>query len=399
VDDVIEYANLASFTEQSTGKIYVARDTGKIYRWSGSAYVEISPSPGSTDSVTEGSTNLYHTNARAAAAAPVQSVAGRSGTVTLTKSDVGLGSVDNTADASKPVSTAMQTALDGKAATSHTHSLANLTQSSATTGQVPTWNGSAWAAATPSGGGGGGSVTIPASDPNYANTLLLSRFDSGFEDYGPLALSPTVSGSAAISNTQFKFGTRSAYFPSGSESTTNCVRYGSGSQFDICKADFTVEAWVYATAVNNYSGIISRDNQSDRRNWLLLLSYDGVKPLQFVAYNTSAATFVSVADTVAFPLNQWVHVAAVRDSGVLRLYKNGVQVASASMSSGTGTLSTASGPVTIGALNENGNYGFSGYIDEARVLSSCIYKNGTTFTPSLYPVPNYVPAQTISVVY
>jgi hypothetical protein len=34
---------------------------------------------------------------------------------------VGLGSVDNTADASKPVSTATQTALDGKAATIHTH--------------------------------------------------------------------------------------------------------------------------------------------------------------------------------------------------------------------------------------------------------------------------------------
>jgi hypothetical protein len=40
----------------------------------------------------------------------------------LTKSQVGLGNVDNTSDANKPVSTATQTALDGKAATSHTHS-------------------------------------------------------------------------------------------------------------------------------------------------------------------------------------------------------------------------------------------------------------------------------------
>jgi hypothetical protein len=64
--------------------------------------------------VTEGANNLYYTDARASAAAPVQSVAGQTGTVTLTKSDVGLGSVDNTSDASKPVSTAQQTALDGK---------------------------------------------------------------------------------------------------------------------------------------------------------------------------------------------------------------------------------------------------------------------------------------------
>ena len=44
----------------------------------------------------------------------VTSVAGKTGAVTLVKGDVGLGNVDNTSDASKPVSTATQTALDGK---------------------------------------------------------------------------------------------------------------------------------------------------------------------------------------------------------------------------------------------------------------------------------------------
>jgi len=44
----------------------------------------------------------------------VTSVAGKSGVVTLVKGDVGLGNVDNTSDANKPVSTATQTALDLK---------------------------------------------------------------------------------------------------------------------------------------------------------------------------------------------------------------------------------------------------------------------------------------------
>lgn len=44
----------------------------------------------------------------------VTSVAGRTGAVVLTKGDVGLGNVDNTSDLAKPVSTATQTALDGK---------------------------------------------------------------------------------------------------------------------------------------------------------------------------------------------------------------------------------------------------------------------------------------------
>jgi len=82
VDDVLEAANLAAFPATGeTGKIYVALDTNKAYRWSGSTYIYI----------TSGA---------------VDSVAGRTGAVVLTKSDVGLSNVDNTADADKNVLTA-----------------------------------------------------------------------------------------------------------------------------------------------------------------------------------------------------------------------------------------------------------------------------------------------------
>jgi hypothetical protein len=93
VDDVLEYANAAARPATGeTGKIYVTIDNGKVFRWSGSQYIEISAAPGSTDAVPEGTTNLYHTTGRAAAAAPVQSVAGRTGAVTLAAADVsGLG--------------------------------------------------------------------------------------------------------------------------------------------------------------------------------------------------------------------------------------------------------------------------------------------------------------------
>jgi hypothetical protein len=55
--------------------------------------------------------------------APVTSVATKTGAVTLVKADVGLGSVDNTADTAKPISTATQTALDLKAALTVTDAL------------------------------------------------------------------------------------------------------------------------------------------------------------------------------------------------------------------------------------------------------------------------------------
>lgn len=45
VDDVLEYDNKSAFPESGeAGKIYVAKDTNLTYRWSGSAYVEISQS-------------------------------------------------------------------------------------------------------------------------------------------------------------------------------------------------------------------------------------------------------------------------------------------------------------------------------------------------------------------
>lgn len=75
VDDVLEYANLAGFpTTGETGKIYVALDTNKTYRWSGTVYVYI----------TSGA---------------VDSVAGKTGVVTLTNADVGLGNVENKSSA------------------------------------------------------------------------------------------------------------------------------------------------------------------------------------------------------------------------------------------------------------------------------------------------------------
>ena len=53
VDDVEEYANFASFPGTGeTGKIYIAIDTGDVYRWSGSAYVQINDAVTSADQAT-----------------------------------------------------------------------------------------------------------------------------------------------------------------------------------------------------------------------------------------------------------------------------------------------------------------------------------------------------------
>ncbi|MGY3211164.1 hypothetical protein [Mucilaginibacter sp. HD30] len=68
VDDVLEFSNFAALPATGeTSKIYVTLDTNFEYRWSGSAYIQIVASPGSTDAVPEGSANKYFTAARALA--------------------------------------------------------------------------------------------------------------------------------------------------------------------------------------------------------------------------------------------------------------------------------------------------------------------------------------------
>lgn len=77
VDDIVEGATKADFPATGeASKVYIALDTNKSYRWSGSAYVEVSPSDVnsvngytgiitlSTSDIGEG-TNLYFTDARA----------------------------------------------------------------------------------------------------------------------------------------------------------------------------------------------------------------------------------------------------------------------------------------------------------------------------------------------
>ncbi len=108
VDDVLEYATASAFPATGeSGKIYVALDTNLTYRWGGSAYVEISPSL----ALGETSSTAYRGDRGKTAYDHSQTSGNPHGT---SKADVGLGNVDNTSDANKPVSTAQQTALNAK---------------------------------------------------------------------------------------------------------------------------------------------------------------------------------------------------------------------------------------------------------------------------------------------
>lgn len=109
VDDILEYPNLLAFPlEGENGKLYIDLQYNLTYRWSGSIYVEVSKSLalGETDSTAyrgdRGKSAYDHSLLK-------------DNPHSVTKSQVGLGNVDNTSDIDKPISTNTQTVLNTKA--------------------------------------------------------------------------------------------------------------------------------------------------------------------------------------------------------------------------------------------------------------------------------------------
>lgn len=139
------------------------------------------------------------------------------------------------------------------------------------------------------------------------------------------------------------------------------------SAFDVSSGTtFTLEAWV-KPSVNNASQIlIGKDNQ-----YSLYIYSNGSYGMNFFTTNTPSG---SGGDTSVFRansvrINEWQHVALVRNGANVTGYVNGQQLGTFTNASATDSIKAGDSPFVIGGYSTL-NQAFTGQIDQVRVWST-----------------------------
>jgi Concanavalin A-like lectin/glucanases superfamily/Domain of unknown function (DUF1929)/Bacterial Ig domain len=127
----------------------------------------------------------------------------------------------------------------------------------------------------------------------------------------------------------------------------------------------TVEAWVRPAATSGWRSVLTKERGGGLS--YALYGYAGAAKPPGVYGNTGGSDAGASAGS-ALPLNTWSHLAGSYDGSTLRLYVNGVQVATQPV---TGALVSSTAPLRIGGNSVWGEY-FSGLIDDVRVYNRAL---------------------------
>jgi len=202
------------------------------------------------------------------------------------------------------------------------------------------------------------------------NTKLLLNMADGQAIDSAAQSNMSLHGDANTSTDQAKFGTASLHldgsgdFSAGSD--TSVGHFGGGN--------FTAECWIYPTASPNQPIIMGQWNGS--YSWAIQMSNDSSRNLRFLT--SSVGDQVS---STAVALNQWSHVALVRNGNTFDIYLNGTSVKTATNSA---ALLASTDAFTIGN-NAGGGQPFQGYIDEVRISKMARYTSNFTAPSESFP--------------
>ena len=212
------------------------------------------------------------------------------------------------------------------------------------------------------------SAFTPPTAPltNIANTSLLCNFtNAGIFDQTAKNILETV-GDAKVSTAQYKYGTGSMYFDGSGDYLT--VR--DNPMMQMGSGNFTIEFWWYPNSIAGYQ--TPYDKGYNGSSGLVLQTGNGDG--RIIVYASGSAV---VTSNTAVTVNNWTHMALVRNSTSLTLYQNGVSVGSATNSTNfSNTSITGIGGNVSGAIG----YPINGYIDDLRITKGYA-RYTSTFTP------------------
>lgn len=233
-------------------------------------------------------------------------------------------------------------------------------------------------------------LTIPTSPLTaVTNTQLLCSFKNAtIIDNSCKNVLETV-GNAQISTTQKKYGTGALYFDG-----TGDYLYGkSGEHLDFGTGNFTIECWFYISGNSSL-------NNSSQRIAVLFSCYpasgtiNGGYVIYILGDSSTTGTglafeyFVSgtpytLTYTGTISQTTWHHIAVSKSGTITKIYFNGIEVASATLSNQN--VNSGGYPVNVGRLGYAGYLDeFNGYIDELRITKG-IARYTANFTPPSVP--------------
>lgn len=315
VDDVLEYASLSKFpTTGESGKIYTALDTNKIYRWSGSAYVVIS------ETVALGTTHSSAGYGDESRAAYNHSTKTSGNPHHVTKTDVGLGNVDNTADSAKSVKYATSAGSAGSVAWSNVSGKPSSMPASdvyswAKQPHKPSYTASEVGAAPAShshsylplsGGTMSGRILRGAGGSwiSARNNAIAFGTTANSGSYNPVVGQKTAKGSWTIGNLAsderliFSYDTDANFNAGTNSSNTTYLPVGGNSQEIITSATIGSQSVSHANTAGSvaWSNVSGRPTIPSVGNGTVTITQNGTNKGSFTLNQSGNAT-IALTDT------------------------------------------------------------------------------------------------------
>jgi hypothetical protein len=236
--------------------------------------------------------------------------------------------------------------------------------------------------------------TPPTAPPTaIANTSLLLNFTNGGVIDNALSNNLETVNDAKISTAQYKWGASSMFFDGNGDNLSG----PSTPALNCGTSDFTIEGWVYVSSRTlNYPVIFGNNNGSYTAGALALtnnsaanVAYNNKFCLNAYDINSSGPPALVSSSTNA--LNTWYHLALVRVGTTLKMFVNGNQTASTTISSSI-VFNWGKGGVLVGGGNwDTTNSYFHGYINDLR-LTNGYARYQYPFTAPAAPFPLFYQA-------